>query len=715
MPLQQTVSALPPKVSVILPSYNHAAFVIQAVESVLSQSFSDLELIITDDGSTDQTAAKIRSVADPRIRCETLPTNHGYSSALNACLARARGELVALHCSDDIFLPGKLERQVTFLDANPGVAAVFGKPSFVDKDGRSCPRHGHPFDDLFIDGLADRFAWLRLFLLRGNALCHPTALVRRAIYHEVGGYDPLLVQLQDYDFWVRVCGKHEIKVLDEPLISYRVLGEGLNTSWPSAETTRRAAWETRRVLRRFLAFDPTLIRRAFGADLAELGLAPDLPPRTALGLLLAARGEGAPRQAFALELLEEAVAEGGNAGVDRTTFSRLAGALDPFNLSLVQAAASAQQTAELRAVAAEARATASEQRAAAADALAGAVMTSTFWRATAPLRRLIDSRTALRSAVRWALGTAPRPVVTSSPSTAAVGVSEQLALPALPPTAEPASLVPVPALQPLPEWEHVPEGWRSDDPRGKGWEHPSVVEAQQCKWPTFIEAVQSTKPLGVYHEAAHISSENPAAHNFVLAFAYVLARAAVGSGSLSVLDWGGGLGQYAVIARNTLPEVCIEYTVFDLPGVCAAGRELLSDVRFSSDAEACLAQRYDLIFASGSLQYAADWCDLLARFATSAKRWVFLSRTPFVDASPSFVVVQRPHSAGGYHTEYLSRVFNRPELLAEAAAAGLDLEREFMMVGERVAAAGAPAPFEYRGFLLRPAGLRQGNISAPGA
>ena len=330
--LQHRLGTAPsPRVSVILPSYSHASFVGQAVESVLSQSFGDLELIVTDDGSTDGTADRVRSICDPRINLEALPINRGYSAALNASIARARGELIALHCSDDVFLPGKLERQVAFLDANPGVAAVFGKPVFVDKDGRDCLSNSHPFEGIFIDDLPDRFAWLRHFFLQGNALCHPTALVRRTVYDEVGGYDPLLMQLQDYDFWIRVSSRHELKVLDEPLIAYRVLGEGRNTSWPCATTIRRTAWETRRVLRRYLNFDAALIGRVFGADFAELGLMADLPPRTALGLLLAARRGDPPRQALALELLEAAVAAG-DPGISHSMFSRLAGELDPFNL-----------------------------------------------------------------------------------------------------------------------------------------------------------------------------------------------------------------------------------------------------------------------------------------------------------------------------------------------------------------------------------------------
>jgi putative methyltransferase (TIGR04325 family) len=753
-----------PKVSVILPCYNDDSFVAQAIESVLSQSFEDFELIVTDDGSTDRTADKIRAISDPRISFEALPENHGYSSVLNASIARARGELIALHCSDDVFLPGKLQRQVAALDADLELAAVFGKPLFIDKNGQPSAPLSNPFDGIFIDGLADRFAWLRFFLLHGNGLCHPTALVRRAIYDDVGGYDPLLMQLQDYDFWIRVSGKYEIEVLNEPLIAYRVLGEGLNTSWPGAETVRRTAWEMRRALRRYLAFDVALLQRVFTAEFSELGLGPDVPPRTALGLLLATHAKDGTRKSLALDLLEEGAAAG-DKGIDHFTFSRLAGELDPFNLDVVEAKHQAEVEAfraSERLAAAERTAATAEQRAAAtleqvdelkerassAESLARSITSSTTWRLMAPLRRVVDHQPIIRSTLRWLIRASSRPVIETWPTGTRDASTEQsaeaseekqtltphalpfrrtapehefgrqgarvTALPlivaplepgalpepseaqALPKTSEPDAIV-----QPRPEWEYVPEGWRTDDPRAAGWEHSSIVRTQLSKWPEFVHAVQSTKPLGVYHEAADISSDNPVAHNFVLAFAYVLARAATGRSSLSVLDWGGGIGHYAVIARATLPEVSIDYTVLDLPSLCAAGRTVLSDVHFTSDAEECLSHHYDLIFVSGSLQYAADWQRLLRRFAASAGRWVFLSRTP-IARGPSFVVVQRPHSAGGYQTEYLSRVFNREELLSAAEAAGMTLEREFLMPGEVVAAVGAPEAFVYRGFLLRP-------------
>ena len=97
-----------PRVSVIMPAYNHAAYVRQAVDSVFSQSFNDLELIVHDDGSTDGTADVLRSVCDPRLALKADTTNQGAGVIVNAALDRAQGEYVAILNSDDYFLPGKL-------------------------------------------------------------------------------------------------------------------------------------------------------------------------------------------------------------------------------------------------------------------------------------------------------------------------------------------------------------------------------------------------------------------------------------------------------------------------------------------------------------------------------------------------------------------------------------------------------------------------------
>jgi putative methyltransferase (TIGR04325 family) len=250
-----------------------------------------------------------------------------------------------------------------------------------------------------------------------------------------------------------------------------------------------------------------------------------------------------------------------------------------------------------------------------------------------------------------------------------------------------------------PEWQYISDSWPEHDPRQDGWRHPSVSAAQRRRWTAFVEAVRSTRPLGIEHEAERITSENISGQSAFLSFLYVLARAAGDRGSMSVLDWGGGLGYYAVIARTALPLIRLDYTVKELPEICSAGQLLLPDVKFVSDVS-CLSRNYDLVFASNALQYAADWRATLQQLATCASDWVFLARLPLVDTANSFVVVQRPHWAG-YETEYISWVFNRHVLLAEAQAFGLILEREFLGRKASSAIVGAPEQYRERGFLFR--------------
>jgi putative methyltransferase (TIGR04325 family) len=254
-----------------------------------------------------------------------------------------------------------------------------------------------------------------------------------------------------------------------------------------------------------------------------------------------------------------------------------------------------------------------------------------------------------------------------------------------------------------PEWQYIAEHWPAVDPRSEGWLHDSIASTQQAKWPEFHRRLQGTSPLGVAHEARIATSFDHSAHNTTISFAYVLARAAHGRETLSVLDWGGGLGHYALIARAVLPEVAFDYTVHDLPANCAAGRQLLPEVQFSADEGATFDRGYDLVFASSSLQYARDWGELLGKLARAAGRWLYLTRLPTVSAAPSFVVVQRP-KVYGYDTEYLSWVFNRGELLRHARSSGMVLAREFL-VDESPELAGAPEQCEGRGLLFRSPGV----------
>ena len=251
-----------------------------------------------------------------------------------------------------------------------------------------------------------------------------------------------------------------------------------------------------------------------------------------------------------------------------------------------------------------------------------------------------------------------------------------------------------------PDWEVVPEGWRDDDARSRGWDHPSISATQAAKWNGFLAMVAGSSPLGVSPESPPGAAPSASVHNTLITFAYVLARTAltVGTGRVSVLDWGGGLGQYYHVARAVLPEIELDYTVKDLPVMCRAARSLSPEVAFVED-ESCLARGYDLVFASSVLHYARDWPAELARLAAAARQYLFITRLFTAAGVDTFVVVQRPHRHG-YHTEYISWVLGRDEFLAAATAAGLALERE-VLVDEAPRVQGAPAPVQVRGFLFR--------------
>ena len=265
-----------PAVSVVIKAYNHAAYVRQTIESVLSQSFQDFEIVATDDGSTDGTLEVLRSFGDQRIHVEALPENRGISAAMNAAVARARGRYLAILNSDDWALPGRLQKQAAFLDGNPGVSLVFGLPRFVDEAGE--PTAG--FNDFRLPlGFPDlsRRTWLRQFFFGSNCLCAPTAMVRRSAYKDAGPYDPRLALLGDLDMWLRMLvAGHGIHVLAEELTAFRIRDNNANMSAPRPDSSLRHSFELAKVLARFTEMSAEQFEDAFGREAAETS-ASDMP------------------------------------------------------------------------------------------------------------------------------------------------------------------------------------------------------------------------------------------------------------------------------------------------------------------------------------------------------------------------------------------------------------------------------------------------------
>lgn len=313
-----------PKLSVVMASYNHVAFVRQAVDSVLTQSFADLELVITDDGSRDGTADVLRGLTDPRIDLHVFPQNRGAVDALNDAITRSRGEYIAVLNSDDYFLPGKLLRQVEYLDANPGVGAVFGVPKVVDETGRELGEDEHLFARIFTKQNRSRIEWLRHFVESGNCLCHPTLMIRRRCYDQVGLYDPLLMNLPDFDQWVRLCQHFDIHVMGEAMTAFRLLANERNTSAPSPPNLARTAWETIGVLGRYLALPVGQLEEIVRPWPENL---PGRPAEVTLALVALRVGRPGYLQ-FGLGLLRDCIRRNPDAFPVKQYF-RLVGELDP--------------------------------------------------------------------------------------------------------------------------------------------------------------------------------------------------------------------------------------------------------------------------------------------------------------------------------------------------------------------------------------------------
>ena len=251
-----------PRVSVVIPSYNHERYVRECIQSVLDQTYQDFEIIITDDGSSDGTVNAIREFDDPRIQLYTHARNKGACTALNSCIRRASGEYVAVLNSDDAWAPTKLEKQVAYLDNHPEIGAVFTKVSFVDEASRLIDPSDYPYYHVFDRRNRSRYAWLNYFFTKGNCLCHPSILIRRTCYDEVGLYDERMANLPDLDMWVRLCLKHDVHILGEKLVRFRVLADKSSASADKPSTHIRAGFEQLQILDHYLAIDdvPTFLR-----------------------------------------------------------------------------------------------------------------------------------------------------------------------------------------------------------------------------------------------------------------------------------------------------------------------------------------------------------------------------------------------------------------------------------------------------------------------
>ena len=330
-----------PLVSVVIPSYNHAAFIGETIASILRQSYANVEIVVTDDGSHDGTPDIIRQFSDRRIDLEVFPQNRGASAAANSSIRRARGDLICLLGSDDYFLAGKLEKQVAFLGAKPAIGAVFGLPRFIDERGAPVLQDD-PSNSVFHapikEKLQSRASWLRHFFIHGNCLCQPTAMIRRPVFDDIGHFDPRLANLPDFDVWIRLCMKHDIHVMPEELTAMRILDGNRNMSARRPDSILRTSFEMSRLLNHYRAIEPEFAREVFAEDLRTYSIDSNKPYAVWLAEL-AVRSNQPSYMLFGLETMFDTCA------VEQEECRRLielTGTLNPLNMAPVTQPATSQ-------------------------------------------------------------------------------------------------------------------------------------------------------------------------------------------------------------------------------------------------------------------------------------------------------------------------------------------------------------------------------------
>ncbi|MEB3181393.1 MAG: glycosyltransferase family A protein [Nostocaceae cyanobacterium] len=200
-----------PKVTVVIPTYNSMTYLPAAMETALSQTFTDFEVLVVNDGSTDGTVEWVSQLTDPRVRMIS-QANQGLAGARNTGVTNAQGDYIAFLDADDLWEATKLEKQVRCLDENPAVGVVYTWTALADENGKPTGR--------LIASHAEGNVWRQLleFNIVGSG---STPLIRKQCFESVGLFFPDVSPSDDRDMWLRISQKFSFAVVKEPLIYYR--------------------------------------------------------------------------------------------------------------------------------------------------------------------------------------------------------------------------------------------------------------------------------------------------------------------------------------------------------------------------------------------------------------------------------------------------------------------------------------------------------------
>jgi glycosyltransferase involved in cell wall biosynthesis len=200
-----------PTVSVIIPTYNRYKFLGEAIQSVLDQTFASYEIIVVDDGSSDDSRSLVKRFAEQSDRIHYhYQDNQGVSVARNFGISKAKGKYIAFLDSDDLFLSTKLEKQAKYLQENPAVGMVYSSFITIDEHSNYTATH-----------TANASGYIYRELLYNCKIATPTVMLKRYVLDKIGGFDTSMILAEDIDLWIRVAEHFEIQAITEPLIKVR--------------------------------------------------------------------------------------------------------------------------------------------------------------------------------------------------------------------------------------------------------------------------------------------------------------------------------------------------------------------------------------------------------------------------------------------------------------------------------------------------------------
>jgi glycosyltransferase involved in cell wall biosynthesis len=256
-----------PRTSFLIPVRDGSEFVAAAVESALAQTDRDLEVVVVDDGSSDNTVTQVEGVQerDGRVRLLPLMRGSGLVDALNFGLENVTGVFVARLDADDVAVPDRVEKQLRFLAAHPDVAVVGSAVELIGRDGATVGRIDQPPDPRGVDAR----------LLQGNVLAHSAVMMRRVCIEAAGGYRATFAHAEDYDLWLRIAERHGLANIQEPLTRYRVHADQVSAMHIEAQAIAALAARTVARIRRETGREPDLPVTADMAFLLRLGMTDD--------------------------------------------------------------------------------------------------------------------------------------------------------------------------------------------------------------------------------------------------------------------------------------------------------------------------------------------------------------------------------------------------------------------------------------------------------